>query len=115
MSEVEVFDALRYRVEVDARGTRLYYNSANQLHRVGGPAIEHTNGSKFWYWYQNGLRHRTDGPAIELADGTKFWYQNGKLHRIDGAAVEWAGGSKEWHINGEELTEAEFNQRIKSL
>ena len=35
MSEAEVFDALRYRVEVDARGTRWYYNSANQLHRVG--------------------------------------------------------------------------------
>ena len=90
MSEVEVFDALRYRVEVDARGTRWYYNSANQLHRVGGPAIEHACGANGWY--QNGLRHRTDG-----------------------AAVEWANGTKEWYINGKKLTEDEFNQRAKLL
>ena len=87
MSEVEVFDALRYRVEVDMRGTRWYYNSANQLHREGGPAIEHESGANGWY--QNGLRHRTDGPAIECADGTKRWY-----------------------INGVRLTEAEFNQLV---
>ena len=115
MSEVEVFDALRYRVEVDARGTRWYYNSAGQLHREGGPAIEHTNGSKFWYWYQNGLRHRTDGPAVEYADGTKFWYQNGVLHRTDGPAIIFEDGDKRWCINGEQLTEAEFNQRVKNV
>ena len=113
MSEQDVFDALKYRVEVDEDGSRRYYNAANQLHRAGGPAVELLNGDKFWY--QNGKLHRMDGPAIEYNDGSKFWYQNGKLHRIDGAAVEWASGFKEWYINGEELTEDEFNQRIKSL
>ena len=90
MSEQEVFDALKYRIEVDTRGTRWYYNSANQLHREGGPAITGTNGDQ--WWYLNNLLHRVDGPAIIFDDGDKRWY-----------------------INGEEFTEAEFNQRVKSL
>ena len=88
MSEQAVFDALKYRIEVDMRGTRWYYTSANQLHREGGPAVEHRCGANGWY--QNGLRHRTDGPAIV-----------------------WANGTKEWYINGVRLTEAEFNQTVK--
>ena len=89
MSEQEVFEALKYRVVVNEYA-RCYYDKDDQL-------------------------HRTDDPAVIWADGTKCWYQNGQRHRIDGAAVEWAGGSKEWYINGEELTEDEFNQRVKSL
>ena len=92
MSEQEVFDALKYRVEVDEDGTRWYYNSDNQFHRDDGPAIEYADGSK--HWYQNGQLHRTDGPAVEYADGTKFWYQNGILHRTDGPAVEYANGAQ---------------------
>ena len=88
MSEQDVFDILKYRIEVDARGTRWYYNSAGQL-------------------------HRTNGPAVEWDNGTKSWYQNGKRHRIDGAAIEYLDGDKVWFINGEELTEYEFNQRVK--
>ena len=88
MSEQEVFNTLKYRIEVDARGTRWYYNSANHLHRDDGPAIEHATGVKFWF--QNSLRHRTDGPAID-----------------------WIHGRKEWHINGVRLTEDEFNQEVK--
>ena len=89
MSEQEVFEALRYRIEVDARGNRYYRNAASQP-------------------------HRTDGPAIELADGTKFWYQNGKLHREDGPAIIFEDGDRRWCINGVQLTEAEFNQRVKN-
>ena len=89
MSEQAVFDALRYRIVVDGFGTRRYYSSDNQLHRESGPAVEYANGHK--EWWQNGQLHRTDGPAIEYADGRK-----------------------EWYINGEELTEAEFNQRVKN-
>ena len=113
MSEQEVFDALKYRVEVDEHGTRRYFNSANQLHRTDGPAVEWGNGNKSWY--QNGQLHRTDGPAIIWNDGVKEWYQNGQRHRTDGAAVECAEGYKRWFINGEELTEVEFNQRVKLL
>ena len=90
MSEQDVFDALKYHIEVDMRGTRWYYNSANQLHREGGPAVE---------W----------------ADGRKSWYQNDKRHRIDGPAVEWWNGDKAWYINGKKLTEAEFKEAVKAL
>ena len=88
MSEQAVFEALKYRVEVDARGTRWYYNSAGQLHRDEGPAVECTNGYK--RWHINGLRHR-----------------------IDGAAIECTNGYKRWFIHGVEMTEAEFNQAVK--
>ena len=110
MSEAEVFDALRYRIEVDMRGTRWYYNSANQLHRDEGPAVEYADGTKLWY--QNGQLQRTDGPAIINRRRDKYWYQYNRLHRIDGPAVELPSGGKEWWINGVILTEAEFNQKV---
>lgn len=106
MSEVEVFNALKYRTEVNEWGTRRYFNSANQLHRIDGPAIEWAIGTK--EWWQNGQRHRTDGAAIEWWDGDKRWYQNGQRHRIDGPAVVYADGSKVWYINDKAMTEAEF-------
>ena len=90
MSEQDVFEALKYRVEVNSFGTRRYYNSNGEFHRIDGPAVEWTNGNKLWC--QNGLKHRTDGPAIELTDGTK-----------------------EWYINGVRLSEAEFNQAVELL
>ena len=111
MSEQDVFDALKYRAEVDEHGNRFYCNNAGKWHRENGPAIEWSNGTKVWY--QNGLRHRTDGAAIEWTSGTKEWYQDGQLHRTDGPAIEYADGDKWWFINGERLNEAEFNQRVK--
>ena len=88
MSEQEVFNALKYRVEVDEDGARRYYNTNDEL-------------------------HRTDGPAVEWAVGEQRRYQNGQLHRTDGPAAEWAGGLKCWYINGKHLSEDEFNQRVK--
>ena len=90
MSEVEVFEALKYRIEVDKWGTRRYYDNANEL-------------------------HRTDGPAVTDTIGNQWWWQNGKRHRIDGAAIVYSGGYMAWYINGEELTEDEFNQAVKLL
>ena len=113
MSEQEVFDQLKYRIEVDEDGTRRYFNTAGQYHRTDGAAVEYANGEK--WWYQNGRLHRTDGPAIEWAYGSKFWYQNGQRHRTDGAANEYANGRKEWWLNDQPVTEDEFNQRVKLL
>ena len=90
MSEQEVFEALKYRIETNDAGSRYYLNSAGEL-------------------------HRTDGPAIIHANGTELWYQNGQRHRIDGPAAVFAGGYKAWYINGVELTEDEFNQAVKTL
>ena len=111
MSEVEVFDALRYRVEVAKDGTRRYYNNAGELHRDEGPAVEYANGRK--EWYQNDHIHRINGPAIEYPNGNKEWWQNGQRHRVDGPAITRADGSKAWCINGKRLTEDEFNQAVK--
>ena len=113
MSEQEVFDALKHHIEVDVFGTRRYYNTAGQLHRDGGPAVEYNGGHK--EWYQNGRAHRTDGPAIISERGDKYWYQNGVLHRIDGPAIKWNDSDEWWFINGERLSEGEFNQRVKNV
>ena len=64
-------------------------------------------------WYLNNKLHREDGPAIENADGSKYWFLNGKLHREDGPAAEWADGTKLWYLNDKELTEPEFNAKMK--
>ena len=106
MSEQEVFDALKYRVEIDEDGSRRNYNTNGELHRTDGPAVEWAVGEK--RWYQNGLLHRTNGPAVIRAGGGKEWWQNGLLHRENGPAAEWADGRKSWHINGKVLSEAEF-------
>jgi hypothetical protein len=52
--------------------------------------------------------HRLGGPAIEYTDGHKEWYVDGKKHRLDGPASEWSNGNKFWYINGEYLSEREF-------
>ena len=112
MSEQTVFDALKYRVEIDCHGNRRYYNSTGILHRDGEPAVVHTNGHK--EWWQNGQRHRVDGPAVECTcgGGGKYRYQNGLLHREDGSAIERNDGTKAWFINGCLMTETEFNQAV---
>ena len=71
----------------------------------------YANGTK--RWYLNDELHREDGPAIERANGDKHWYLNGERHREDGPAVELADGTKYWLLNGNELTEAEFNKKLK--
>ena len=87
---------IEYTVKVFENRTE-WYNKNGKLHREDGPAIEYTDGSK--YWYLNGKLHREDGPAIECANGAKRWYINGFLHREDGPAVEYTNGRTEYWIN----------------
>jgi len=101
---------ITYTVKVDEdKTTRWYLN--DKLHREDGPAVEWADGTK--HWFLNSKLHREDGPAIEVADGSKAWYVNGKLHREDGPAIEWADGTKYWCLNNKELTQAEFNAKVK--
>ena len=76
--------AEKYYVEVDENGSYWYAwpGEARKLHRLDGPAIEYSAGSRAWY--QNGQLHRLGGPALEYADGSREWYQNGQRHRVDG-------------------------------
>ena len=104
-----IAELLTLTVEVDQWGST-YRNSLGLLHRIHGPAIELANGTRYWLQYDQ--LHRTDGPAIECVDG-KWWYQNDQLHRTDGPAVEMANGTKSWSLDGQQLTEVEFNERLK--
>ena len=67
--------------------------------------------------YRNhlGQKHRVHGPALIFSNGDAWWYQNGQLHREDGAAVIYSNGLQRWLLNCKELTQYEFNERIKSL
>lgn len=76
MSEAAVFEILQLRLEVDNLGTRRYYNSAGQLHRLHGPAVEYLSGER--WWYQNGKLHRTNGPAIISKTGVPSFWLNGE-------------------------------------
>ncbi len=55
--------------------------------------------------------------TVKIDDyGNKYHYNDkGQLHREDGTAIEWANGTKSWYINGKELSEEEFNNRLKSM
>ena len=78
------------------------------MHRLDGPAIEHADGSKWWF---NGQLHRTDGPAIEYANGTKCWCINDQLHRTDGPAIEFASGTKKWYFKGKQISKKKFHSK----
>jgi hypothetical protein len=89
----------QYKIEFSNKGTIRWCNLQNKLHRLDGPAVEWSDGTK--EWWVNGERHRIDGPAIEWSDGAKAWHVDGELHRLDGPAIEWRNGTKEWWVNGE--------------
>ena len=86
MDKICKTNSISMRKAINKFGSICYYNDNNELHREDGPAMERTDGSKFWY--KNRLYHREDGPAREYADGDKYWYKNGKLHREYGPAIE---------------------------
>ena len=136
LTEEALFELLSLECRVDTDGSVRYFNSKREFHRVYGPAIEYSDGSRSWYqngqltrldgpaverpngyraWWQNGQLHRNDGPAIEYSDGSREWYQNGQLHRLDGPAFEGVDGSCEWYINGIGLTKAEWQQAVASM
>lgn len=102
---------IEYTVRIRDNGDR-DWRLNGKLHRADGPAVEYSNGDK--EWFLNDLRHREDGPAFEGVGGHKGWWRNGKLHREDGPAVECSNGHKEYFLNGEQLSEEEFNCRIKT-
>ena len=101
---------IEYKVKVYANGTKHWFLNGKH-HREDGPAIECADGTKDWYL--NDKLHREDGPAIECANGSKIWFLNGELHREDGPAYEGTNGTKIWYLNGKQLTEKQFNKKMK--
>ena len=88
-------------------------NKKGELHRTNGPALEKSNGDKFWLL--NGQLYREDGPAIEWSNGSKFWYLNGKRHREDGPAIEKSNGLKYWYLNGKEYSEELWEKEVMRI
>ena len=63
-----------------------WHNKKGQVHRIGGPAIEHKGVRNIWC--ENGDYHRFGGPAVEwldkYADEDDYkWYINGKKYTKD--------------------------------
>ena len=129
MNQVSSEDTVQYRVAVDSNeddalaellmltkhvarhgSSTTYRNSADQLHRIWGPAIIVSDGTV--HWYRAGVRHRSDGPASEYSSGDCYWFQNGKLHRTDGPAMILADGRQWWHLDGKSMTEDEWRQHV---
>jgi len=96
-------------IYIDKYGNKYYFKDKEMtmVHRLDGPAIEYSNGNK--YWFVDDKCHRLDGPAIEWSNGTKLWYVDDKCHRLDGPAIEWSNGTKLWYVDDKQLTEEEFN------
>ncbi len=91
-----------------------YRNELGQLHRVDGPAVEWSDGSK--EWYVDDKRHRLDGPAIESNSGYREWCINGKRHREDGPAIEWRNNIDIWwYLNGIRYSEEEYHKELIKL
>jgi hypothetical protein len=74
---------------------------------------------KYWeiqYLNEDNEYHRLDGPAIEYSDGDKYWYKNDERHREDGPAREYYEGDKEYWYNDKFInvkTDKEFKQYLK--
>ena len=104
---------MKSKLIINVFGTKEWILPNGSVHREDGPAVEHTNGTK--YWYIDNELHREDGPACEYSGGGKWWYLNGQLHREDGPACEYTNGYKAWWLNGIEYTEQEYKLKIRSI
>ena len=45
--------------EVNIYGTLFWRNASGELHRIGGPAIEHADGTKSWWEYGEYIRSKS--------------------------------------------------------
>ena len=68
-------------------------------------------------YYRNHLGHchRIHGPAVITSCGTRYWYLDGKRHRVHGPAMEHPEGLKRWYLDGWRFSEREYNERVKSI
>lgn len=84
--------------KIDKFGTKRWFNSNGQRHRLNGPAEIFKDGCE--RWFKDGNLHREDGPAESTPNGDRIWFKNGQLHREDGPAVNRADGIKRYFLYG---------------
>jgi protein associated with RNAse G/E len=70
---------------------------------------------EYRHYKQDGsyILHREGGPAVEYTNGNKWWYRYGKHHREDGPAIEYANGDKQWFLEDERIREEDFETAVK--
>ena len=56
------------------------------------------------------ILHREDGPAVEFSDGAKYWFINGQRHREDGPACEWSDGTVQYWLNNILYSKEDFDK-----
>ncbi len=104
----------KYYVNVNEDGIHWYKDPEMKIrHQIGGPAVECSNGDKFWYI--DGNIDRLDYPAVEWANGDKEWWVDDKLHREDGPAVEYPNGDIEYWLNGEQMTKQQWEAGLRPV
>ena len=81
-----------YLDKIYPKGTKLFKNDEDKLHRENGPAVIYPDGGEEWHY--NGFPHRADGPAVTTADGRLIWYWHGHRATLN-AWAEKAGLSEE--------------------
>ena len=94
---------------VNHYGDVFYFNAKGKLHRLDGPAVEYSYGTKEW-WNNNSL-HRDDGPAVEFSNGKKVWWVCNNLHRLDGPALLFLD-IQHWYIKHKEYTKSCHNRLV---
>ena len=95
------------KIEIDKSGTKLYLNDEGERHRLDGPAVEDSNGTKFWRI--NGNSHRNIDPSEEWSNGGKYWLFKGRQHRIGGSCNSVY---KAWYIHGKGYTEQQYYKKV---
>ena len=91
------------KIESNKSGTKHYLNDEAKPHRLDGPAIEISNGAKFWSI--NGIDHRNIDPCFEWSTGEKRWRLKHKSHRIGGSISSLFDY---WYIHGKVYFKKEY-------
>lgn len=70
---------------------------------IDGCELKIQNHCLFKIYFKNGLTHRLGGPAIEFSDGLVRWYKEDKVHRIGGPAIYSSDRNIHWCVNGKQV------------
>jgi len=91
------------KIKIDEFGNKFYLNDEGCYHRLDGPAIECSNGTKEWFINEN--CHRNIDPSDEWPNRVKQWWFKGEYHRVGGSSSSY---SKWWFIDGKQYTKQEY-------
>jgi hypothetical protein len=65
--------------KVNKYGSRFWYNEEGKFHRIDGPAVEWSNGIKFWFI--NGVKYSKE-EFNEITEYEQFKQELGEIFKI---------------------------------